>query len=197
MKPADTGIRYDAIASWWQQNVPERYGIAALERALAFTDGKGAALDVGCGSNGRFIRLLRGRGFEVEGVDISAEMVSLARARDPEANFHTGDICTWKLPRDYDFISAWDSTFHLPLDQQEPVLRKLCAGLSRDGILLFTCGGGEAGEIRGEFRGQHFEYSTLGVEAFVRILADCSCYCLHVEHDQHPEKHVFIIARKK
>ncbi|WP_193213282.1 class I SAM-dependent methyltransferase [Luteolibacter marinus] len=197
MEPADTGRRYDAIAKWWQENTHENYGMPGLERALRFAPAQGHALDVGCGSHGRFIRRLLAHGFEVHGVDISSRMIELARQRDPGATYHVADICDWTLPRPFDFISAWDSTFHLPLHSQEPVLQKLCAGLTPGGVLLFTCGGGDAGEISGSFQGHDFEYSTLGVEAFVRILDDCGCNCRHVEYDQYPENHVVIVAQRK
>jgi predicted TPR repeat methyltransferase len=197
MQPSETATGYDKIARWWQENVPSEYGLAALKRAVMFAPEGGIALDVGCGSEGRFMALLREKAFETEGVDISAEMIALARERDPGSRFYTADIATWDIPRKYDFISAWDSTFHLPLDLQEPVLRKLCNALGTAGILLFTCGGGEAGEIRGTFQGQEFGYSTLGVETFVRILNESGCLCRHVEYDQYPEKHVLVIAEKK
>jgi SAM-dependent methyltransferase len=196
MHPSEIAERYDGIARWWQDNVPVTYGMAALERALRFAPKGGVALDVGCGSEGRFIKVLRERGFEPEGADVSPVMIGLARERDPAARFYTADISEWELPKAYDFISAWDSTFHLPLDDQEPVTRKLCAGLAPGGVLLFTCGGGEAGEITGTFRERDFGYSSLGVERFVRLLDECGCRCLHVEYDQYPERHVVIIAQK-
>lgn len=196
MSPRETARRYDQIARWWQENVPPSYGLTALRLALRFAPSNGTALDVGCGSQGRFMQALREHGFQTEGLDVSAEMIVLARERDPDSTYHIADVSTWAFPRNYDFISAWDSTFHLPLDLQEPVLRKLCAGLAPSGVLLFTCGGGEAGEIEGSFQGQDFGYSTLGVESFVRILDEEGCMCRHVEYDQYPEKHVVIIAQK-
>ncbi len=197
MHPSETAGRYDQIARWWQQNVPQQYGMAALQRALGFAPKSGTSLDVGCGSEGRFMKALRLHGFEPEGLDVSPAMIELARARDPGAVFHTADISTWEPGREYDFITAWDSTFHLPLELQEPVLRKLCGALAASGVILFTCGGGDAGEISGSFQGQEFEYSTLGVEAFVQILHQCGCLCRHVEYDQFPEGHVIIIGEKK
>ena len=194
MSPAETASRYDRIARWWQENVPPVYGLSALRLALRFAPATGIALDVGCGSQGRFMEALRAHGFQTEGLDASAEMIALARESDPLSRYHTADISRWIFPKRYDFISAWDSTFHLPLALQEPVLRKLCAGLSAGGVLIFTCGGGEAGEIRGSFQGEEFGYSTLGVEGFVRILDEEGCLCRHVEYDQYPEKHVVIIA---
>lgn len=196
MHPREIGAHYDQLARWYQQAIPETYGLAALECALKFVAKPGASLDVGCGSHGRFIDLLLARGFTATGMDISPNMIALAQERSPAATFHVGDICQWPLPQKYDFITAWDSTFHLPREEQEPVLRKLCAGLHPQGVLLFTCGGGEAGEITGTMEGLAFGYSTLGVEEFVRILHDCGCFCRHVEYDQYPEGHVYLIAQK-
>lgn len=173
------------------------YGLAALERALNFSKSGGRALDIGCGCEGRFVKLLTEHNFECSGVDISSEMILLAKERYPKVKFFVADICEWKLPEKYDLITAWDSTFHLPLDFQEPVLEKLCTGLKEGGVLLFTCGGGEkAGTVKGEFGGQAFEYSTLGVPEFIQLLWKYGCAVQHVDYDQFPEKHVYIIAKK-
>jgi len=198
MKPEETGSHYDRIALWWQkQHVHSTYGIAALERAIKFVENKSTALDVGCGSSGRFIEAFIKNGLAPTGVDISSEMIALARQQHPEVTFYAEDICTWQLPQKYDMISAWDSTFHLPLAEQKPVLRKMCDGLNPKGILLFTCGGGVGpGEISGGFEGQTFDYSTLGVNEFLRIISESGCTCKHLEYDQYPENHVYIIAQK-
>ncbi len=197
MDPKETGQHYDALASWWlAQMQGSTYGVAALERALTFVAEGRQALDVGCGCEGRFIRFLLDRGFHCTGLDISKEMITLAAQRYPEAEFAVGDICTWKFPRQYDLITAWDSTFHLPLEFQEPVLQKLCDGLAKKGVLLFTCGGGEQrGTINGEFGGQRFEYSSLGVSEMTRLLWQFGCAVTHMEYDQYPENHVYLIAR--
>jgi SAM-dependent methyltransferase len=196
MKPSEIAARYDQIAHLWQQDTPATYGTTALGRAIAFATTKGPALDVGCGSEGRFLRILTESGFSPEGMDVSARMIELARERQPEAVFHHADITTWQPPKRYAFISAWDSTFHLPLADQRPVMEKLCNALLPGGILLFTCGGGPAGEISGSFHGFDFGYSTLGVPGFLSILDACGCECRHLEYDQYPQNHVFIIAEK-
>jgi SAM-dependent methyltransferase len=199
MDPRQTGHNYDALASWWLEQMKEsNYGVPALERALAFVEQSGRhALDVGCGCEGRFLRILMEQGFHCTGLDISGEMIALATRRYPEATFAVGDICTWCFPQQYALITVWDSTFHLPLEMQEPVLRKLCKGLSKDGVLLMTCGGvEEAGTIHGEFGGKRFEYSSLGVPEFARLLWQCGCAVQHLEYDQYPEKHVYVIAKK-
>jgi SAM-dependent methyltransferase len=198
VKPEEIGQKYDRIASWWLGQMKDSsYGLAALERALKFVRKTGSALDVGCGCEGRFLRVLSGRGFECMGVDVSREMIALAKSRFPSIRFVVADICECQLPQGFDFISAWDSTFHLPRESQEPVLKKLCAGLNPGGVLLFSGGGGdEPGEIAGEFGGQRFEYSTLGVPGFLHCLRRFGCSIKHVEYDQHPENHAYLIAQK-
>src|SRR5690349_12661512 len=109
MKPNETGSHYDKIALWWQeQHLHSTYGVSALERAIKFVERKSTALDIGCGSSGRFIDVLIRHGFTPIGVDVSTEMISLARQQRPDVNFYIGDICTWELPQKYDLISAWD-----------------------------------------------------------------------------------------
>jgi ribosomal protein L11 methylase PrmA len=72
MEPNNTGARYDQIARWWQtQHQDSTYGIAQLERAIKFTSNRHSALDVGCGSSGRFINILSQHKFQAEGLDIS------------------------------------------------------------------------------------------------------------------------------
>lgn len=198
MKPNETGSHYDRIALWWQkQHLHSTYGITALEKAIKFVESKSTALDVGCGSSGRFIEALIQNGFTPTGIDVSTEMISLARQNHPGVIFYAEDICTWELPQKYDLICAWDSTFHLPIEEQKPVLQKMCAGLNPKGVIIFTCGGSSGpSEISGSFQGENFDYSTLGVEEFLRLLMEFGCLCKHVEYDQFPEKHVYMIGQK-
>jgi predicted TPR repeat methyltransferase len=198
MHPEDTAARYDRVAKWWQiQHQDSSYGVAQLERAIKFVPKKHLAIDIGCGSSGRFIKVLSEHRFQVEGLDISTEMINLAKQLHSNVTFYKEDICCWSPPKSYSLIVAWDSTFHLPLDRQELVLKKLCHALEDGGVLMFTCGGGsQQGQISGTFQGQNFEYSTLGVDAFLKILREQHCTCLHLEYDQYPENHVYIIAQK-
>lgn len=199
MDPEATGRSYDKVARAWQDLPNKMYGIAQLERAIQFTKNRGAALDIGCGSEGRMIDLLSKHGFQPEGLDVSAEMISLARKRHPSIPFYHADISQWKFPRQYDFISAWDSTWHLPLDLQEPVLEKICAGLTPGGVHLFTTAGlDEAGEKSdsGDM-GVLLAYGVPGIPRILELLPKFGCVCRHLEYDQYPEMHLYVIAQKR
>lgn len=199
MQPLQTASNYDRLARFWAQlHTDSDYGVEQLKRAISFTSNKEWALDVGCGSSGRFIELLHNSGFSPEGLDVSNAMIAIARERHPNCTFYVADIASWIFPRQYDLITAWDSTFHLPLTLQELAFKNICTGLASEGIFLFTCGGSDEPEIvSGGFQGETFRYSTLGITAYLQLLDQCSCVCKHLEFDQGPDgNHVYIIAQK-
>jgi SAM-dependent methyltransferase len=197
MNPDDVGRSYDSIAERWRTSESPLSGLTQHERALQFVKTRGHALDVGCGCNGRFIHLLRSHGFEIEGVDVSEQMIKLARERDPLLQFHHADICQWTLPRKYDFITGWDGIWHVPLANQAAVLQKLCDGLTDGGILIFSMGGtDEPNEVRDTNMGPPMYTATLGIPKTLEVLTQCLCVCRHLEYDQFPESHVYVIAQK-
>jgi SAM-dependent methyltransferase len=194
MTPEQVAASYDQIAHQWLD--VSTYGFVQIERAIAFVKNRGAALDVGCGA-GRCLGLLAGHGFRVDGIDPSTAMIALARERHPEVRLVHADICRWELPRSYDLIVAWDSTWHVPLARQEPVLTKLCRSLSAGGVLVFTTGGTDApSEKQDSCMGPPMYYAVLGIPKTLQVLAESGCTCRHLEYDQHPEAHVYLIAQK-
>lgn len=198
MKPEDTGKAYNQITHLWEgDNFNRNNGIEPHERAIAFVKKRGQALDVGCGCTGRFIDLLLNNGFTPEGIDISTEMIDLAQKRHPEIKFHHQDICEWEIPHKYDFITAWDSIWHIPLDQQEKVVTKLISRLNTNGVLLFSCGGtDDQGEIKDDFMGPEVYYSSLGINGFLRLFISLGGICRHLEYDQYPELHTYFVVQK-
>lgn len=198
MNPEDIAQAYNQIAHFWESEKFNRLnGIDQHKRAINFVKTRGAALDVGCGSSGRFIDLFSAEGFTPEGVDISEAMLERAQARHPTVAFYQEDICQWILPRQYDVISAWDSIWHVPLVQQRPVLSKLIEGLNPQGVLIFSFGGTqEEGEHQDATMGPQVYYSSLGVTGFITLVNSLGCICRHLEFDQYPELHAFIIVQK-
>ncbi len=194
MTPEQVAASYDQIADQWVD--VSTYGFAQIERAVAFVKHRGAALDVGCGT-GRLMGLLSGHGFRTDGLDVSPAMIARARERHPGAElFHT-DVCRWEFPRSYDLIVAWDSVWHVPLVHQEAVLKKLCRGLSAGGVLVFTMGGTDGtDEKQNSYMGPPMYHATLGVPNTLRVLAEAGCICRHLEYDQPPELHVYLVAQK-
>ena len=198
MTPSEIAKSYDQLAEQWNSDEFPRYnGIEQHKRAIAFLKEKRHALDIGCGSSGRIIDLLISDGFDVEGLDISSRMIELAKQRHPNVTFHHADICEWEFPRKYDFISAWDSIWHLPLAHQEPVLKKILHGLTSGGVCIFTTGGLDApSEKVDSAMGPQMYYSVLGIPNLLKLISEAGCICRHLEYDQYPELHLYVIAQR-
>jgi len=124
MTPEQVAASYDRLADRWLE--VSTYGFAQIERAVAFVENKGEALDVGCGT-GRLMGLLSKHGFRTDGLDVSPAMIALARDRYKDARLY---------------------------------------------------------------------HAALGVPETLQVLSDSGCVCRHLEYDQHPELHVYIVAQK-
>ena len=197
MEPKDIAKSYDIIADRWLEARLNSSGMEQHRRALRFCDSGGLALDVGCGCNGRFIRLLKDHNFEPEGLDISARMLELAKAREPSVKYHHADVCNWQPDKKYDFITAWDSIWHVPLDHNAKVLSKLLGALAKGGVMIWTSGGLPVeDEKQDAAMGVPLYYSTIGTNRTLELIAEAGCVCCHLEFDQLPEKHIYFIVQR-
>lgn len=159
---------------------------------------RGYALDIGCGCTNRFVPVIERAGLTYEGIDVSKDMLAIATSQLPAHTFYCADVCTFTIPKHYSFISAWDSFWHIPLTQQEPLLKKLVDHLDDDGVLLFSCGGtDESGQHTNEVMGPEVYYASLGLHRYIEILIEAGGFVRHVEFDQHPELHTIIIVQKR
>lgn len=199
MKPSEIGKNYDRITHLWlSPDFNMSNGIEPHQQALKFVQNRGYALDIGCGLTGRFITQLLKEGFTPEGVDISEEMLKNAKQRLPETTFYKADICDWTIPKQYDFISAWDSIWHVPLEEQEKVIRKIVEALNPGGVFIFSFGGTDkACEKRDSNMGPEMYYSTLGINGFLNVLLDSGVACRHLELDDGKAgMHAYLIVEK-
>ena len=93
-------------------------------------------LEIGCGT-GAFTRALAARSNHVLGVDLSPEMVRLAREKSSHISnveFQVADIREWEVePEQFDCIASIATLHHLPF---RDVLVKMRAALKPGGVLL-------------------------------------------------------------
>ncbi|KAA9131825.1 class I SAM-dependent methyltransferase [Marinihelvus fidelis] len=201
MNPADVSASYNQIAGQWvSPEFNEENGVAAHRRALAFLPGDtphGTALDLGCGAGGRLINVMLANGLKVEGLDLSERMLDLARNRHPDVIFHHADMTEWPFAQTYNFITAWDSFWHVPLVQQPGVLEQMLGALNPDGVCIFSSGGLDHAEERvDQAMGVPMYHATPGIPALLHIVGQSGCVLRHLEYDHHPELHIYIIAQK-
>jgi 2-polyprenyl-3-methyl-5-hydroxy-6-metoxy-1,4-benzoquinol methylase len=197
MNPKVTGEHYNKIAEWWvnaQMENPE-YGIKYIRKAIQYAKEKSKVLDLGCGGTGRTIDEFIKHHFSVTGIDVSSEMIKLARLKHPNINFVNVDFISWYTEETFDLIIAWDSIFHAPRELQERATVKMCQLLNPRGILLFTAGS-YAGEANGKMEGVHFEYGTIGYRGYLDVLEKMKCIIILMEEDQYPAGHMVFICQK-
>ncbi|MCI9176122.1 MAG: class I SAM-dependent methyltransferase [Lachnospiraceae bacterium] len=127
---------------------------------------KGAhILDFGCGA-GRDARYFRERGFQVEAIDGSKELCSIASK-------YSGVPVKQKLFQDldetecYDGIWACASILHVPSAHLKSLFRKMIKALKKHGILYVSF---KYGNFEGERNGRYFTDMT--EERFAKFLAD-------------------------
>jgi predicted TPR repeat methyltransferase len=204
MQPSDIAAAYNLLAErWLDDHFNQANGIEQHQRALRFlSDSRGEdvdawALNVGCGCNTRFNPLLHARELRIEGIDISERMLALAKAADPEVILHHADAVFWQPQRQYRFISAWDSIWHVQLREQAALLQKLMRALTPGGVFIFSFGGlDEPAEHVDSYMGPEVYYGSLGIPRVLEVISESTCFCRHLEFDQYPQKHLYIIVQK-
>jgi ubiquinone/menaquinone biosynthesis C-methylase UbiE len=94
------------------------------------------ALEIGCGT-GAFARRLAERSEQVVALDLSTEMVRVARTRSSRLHnleFQVGDAMTWNFPRShFDFVCSIATLHHL---NQRELLLKIKDALKPRGVLV-------------------------------------------------------------
>ena len=94
------------------------------------------SLEVGCGT-GAIARLLAGRSRHLLGLDLSPEMISIARVRSAgfvNLDYQVADISEWPFPQEqFDCIASIATLHHLPLD---PMLYRMKTALKPGGVFL-------------------------------------------------------------
>lgn len=116
----------------------------------------GTVVDLGCGS-GIFARLLTDAGYDVVGVDISEEMVALARATAPHADLRVGSVHDIALPSDVRAVVALGEVCNYAtdakagLDAIARLAEKVAAALVPGGVFVFDVAtpgrGGPGGNV--------------------------------------------------
>jgi 2-polyprenyl-3-methyl-5-hydroxy-6-metoxy-1,4-benzoquinol methylase len=140
-----------------------------LARFMALLPAGGSVLDFGCGSGAPIAATLAAAGFPVTGLDTSAPLLGLARARLPDATWIEGDMREMALGRQFDGLLAWDSFFHLAQEDQRAMFPRFAAHAAPGAALMFTSGPDE-GQAIGELRGEALFHASLGPREYRALL---------------------------
>jgi len=129
-------------------------------RFTAAIPARRVVLDLGCGMGEPLARHMLARGRGVLGLDASAPLLTLARARLPRGQWRQGDMRRFRMTGRFSGVLAWDSLFHLRRAEQRRVLARI-ARLARPGAALMFTAGPARGTAWGVFGGEALHHASL------------------------------------
>ena len=122
-------------AAWMAQHQADTWWVPGAEAFAAMLPPGGAVLDVGC-AGGYKAEWLTRRGFQVGGVDLSPEMVALARERLPQCRFEAiGVMDLDRLGETYDGVFCQAMLLHVPKAEIAEAFASLARRLKPGGLL--------------------------------------------------------------
>ena len=107
---------------------------------LKYLNKNASILDIGCGT-GELLKYYSDKGFEVAGLDISGEMLNIAKEKVPSSKFIQMSVYDInKIEEKFDGISATFVLVHIPKEKINEVIGKIYEKLNKGGIFftLFT-----------------------------------------------------------
>lgn len=136
---ADTRASYGVFAADYDELVKTIIDDRPLDRAMfaAFAEiVTGPVLEVGSGP-GRVTKHLHGLGVDIRGIDLTPEMVALARKLHPGLRFDVGSLTALDVEDgSLGGLVAWYSLIHVPPELHPEVLYGFHRALRPDGHLL-------------------------------------------------------------
>jgi SAM-dependent methyltransferase len=118
-----------------EEYVPEVEFVKKMVKLYRKSEGN-VLLDVGCG--GGHHDLLLKRDFNMTGIDKNENMLVFARRRNPELEYHLGDMRTFHLDRKFDVVIAMDMImYNLTYSDLEKTLVNFSGHLKTGGVMIF------------------------------------------------------------
>ena len=160
----------DRFAAWKDQIAGDPRDDWTAELTALLSEGA-RVVDLGCGAGLPSTKLLADAGYEVTGVDISAEQLQRARKNVPSGHFVHADIAELELePASVDAVTAYYSLNHFPRDILGPLLARISGWLTPDGLLLAAFGAHDTPDWKGEWLGTTMFFSSWDPETNRRLI---------------------------
>jgi trans-aconitate methyltransferase len=164
---------YQRKAQQWIRDRERHNGLFErpwLDRFRAMLPPDAPILDIGCGSAVPISRYLIENRHPVTGVDSSAALIEVCRARLPRQEWIVADMRELALKRQFGGILAWDSFFHLGHDDQRHMFSIFREHAAPQAALMFTSGPAH-GEAIGRFEGEPLYHASLDPAEYRALLS--------------------------
>jgi guanosine-3',5'-bis(diphosphate) 3'-pyrophosphohydrolase len=128
-----------AVKKFVKESYKEMYNVPALKRFLKHLPANSSILDFGCGG-GQDSLFMAQKGNFVTGIDITAEMIRLAKKKAKHSNtaFKKSSIESFFSKQKFDGIWSSKVFKFIPLKKQDAVIKKVFSILKPGGVLYIT-----------------------------------------------------------
>ncbi len=118
-----------------------------IDKFLSFLPVSSKILEVGCGP-GQFVKYLLNKGYQAQGVDLSEEMIHIAKSKVPEGKFQVMDMRKLDFKdKIFDGMMVPYSLIHIPSEEIPQTLKGFARVLKPNGYMLIITQRGEPDRI--------------------------------------------------
>lgn len=204
----DVRESYDSAAEAYAEHLAAELEGKPLDRHLLnrfaeATRGRGLVADLGCGP-GHVARYLHEQGVATVGIDLSPEMIRVARRLHPGLDFQVGDMTKLDLPDSaLAGVVAFYAIVHFDSSQLGAVLREMRRTLAPGGLALISFHIGEqvvhVEDLFGAAVSLDFRFHA--PQAVVEALRSANLQVVeHVEREpyegiEYPSRRCYLLAR--
>lgn len=179
------------------------YAIHVVDFAALLENGF-KVLDIGCGPGNVAKQLCAVRTVEITGIDLSAEMLEMAKTNVPEGSFHLQDSRTASFSADYfDAVVLSFSIVHLDDDEAKAVVANAVKWLCSGGYLYISfMEGRQPGFETTTFSRQPLYFNYFSGTEIEKLLKENGMDCFrtvrqeYIETDGGKTTDVFIFGKK-
>ncbi|WP_326834289.1 class I SAM-dependent methyltransferase [Amycolatopsis rhabdoformis] len=157
---------FDALGAEYEEAFGARPLVdAAIRELVAELAPESKVLDLGSGTGRPLASELAAAGHHVTGLDVSAEMVRIAREQVPAAEFLHVDVREWESEAaSWDAVCAFFSFVQLTRAETEGLLGKVAAWLKPGGQLVLITVPGDIEDLPIEFLGHAIRVTSFAPE---------------------------------
>lgn len=169
-----------------------------LERLANRLKPNSKILDVGCGNGIPIDKFLIDKGFDVTGIDISEEQITLAKKNFPKGKFFVMDMENITLPENsFDAIIAFYSIFHVERSRHYKLLEKFNKLLRGGGYIMITFGAFEYEKTEEEYEDIKLFWNSWSKSKNLEILRNTRFQLIYEDiHKSGGDEHLIIFAKK-
>ena len=165
---------YNRIAAHYAERRDHASSVPYLEKLNDKLAANSLILDLGCGAGLPVDRWLIQQGHRVIGLDLSAEMLALARQNVPQADYELRDMATLRVSEySVDAVVCFFAMFHIDRSLHGQLFRCLRSYLTPSGFLLITTGRSDW-EGEEDFLGVQMAWSHFDKETNRALLEDAN-----------------------